>query len=81
MTATITVVWEDGRLIARCEENHTYGSNTVRWDEPITAKSDAHAIAAAVTEINGAEIIAVDHDGEYVHITVDNSTVPIVYPA
>ena len=76
-TKLITVTWDDdqgGRLIARCAEDHTLGSNTVRWPDPITAKSDGQAIAVAVTEINGAKIISVDHDGEYVHVIVDGST-------
>jgi len=70
---TITVTWDDehgGRLVAQCDENHTLSSNVVRWPEPITAKSDSWAIAHAVTEINHAEIAAVDHDSEYVHVHV-----------
>jgi hypothetical protein len=65
---TITVHWEDGKLYARCEDR-TLQSHVVEWD-PITASSDSHAIAIAVTEINGAEIYAVDHDGEFVHVHV-----------
>jgi hypothetical protein len=76
-TATIMVTWEEtdngGRLIARCDENPTLNSNTVKWDEPITASSDAHAIAHAVTSLTGVEIVSVDHDREYVHVTVDDS--------
>jgi hypothetical protein len=66
---TITVHWADGKLCAICDEDHTLQSNVVRWD-PITASSDSHAIAIAVTEINGAEIHSVDHDGEFVHVHV-----------
>jgi len=76
VTKTIVVRWENelgGRLIARCEEDHTLDSNTVRWADPITAKSDSWAIAHAVTEINGAEISGVDHDGDTVIVTVDGS--------
>lgn len=75
-TNTISVSWDSeggGRLIAKCNEDQTLGSNTVKWSEPITAKSDSWAIARAVTEINGAEIIGVDHDGDRVHVTVDGS--------
>ena len=75
-TATITVTWSEesgeGHLVAVCQENPTFSSSVVPWSEPITAKSDSWEIANAVTEINGAEIIAVDHDGEYVHVTVNN---------
>lgn len=71
---TITVTWSEesgeGRLIARCDEDHTLSSNVVRWDNPINSASDSWEIAYAVTEINGSEIISVDHDGEYVHVTV-----------
>jgi hypothetical protein len=75
-TKIITVTWtgdydDGGRLIARCDEDHTLNSDVVRWPEPINAGSDSWAIAEAVTEINGAKILAVDHDGEFVHVTVD----------
>jgi hypothetical protein len=66
---TITVHWEDGKLCARCDEDHTLNSHVVPWD-PIAESSDSHAIAIAVTEINGAEIYAVDHDGGFVHVHV-----------
>jgi hypothetical protein len=72
-TKTITVTWEDGKLVARCDEDHTLDSSVVEWDEPITASTDSWAVAHAVTEINHAEILAVDHDGKYIHITVDGS--------
>lgn len=74
-TKTITITYDagEGRLIARCDEDHTLSSNTVRWDEPITAASDSWAIAHAATEINGAAIKAVDHDGDTVHVTVDGA--------
>lgn len=78
-TATITVTWSEisgeGRLIARCDENPTYASNVVRWENPIDASTDSWAIANAVTSINGAEILAVDHERDTVLITVDNATV------
>jgi hypothetical protein len=73
-TKTITVTWEEidgvGRLIARCDEEPTLSSSVVRWDEPISARSYSGDIANAVTSINGAEIAAVDHDGEVVHVHV-----------
>jgi len=76
MTKTISVTWDestgDGRLHAVCPEDHTLDSNTVRWSEPITASSDSWSVAHAVTEINGARIVAVDHDGDCVHITVED---------
>lgn len=70
---TITVTWDDdngGRLVARCQEDSRLNSNVVKWSDPINSASDSWAIAHAVTEINGAEIVAVDHDGEFVHVTV-----------
>jgi hypothetical protein len=73
-TKTIHVNWEEidgvGRLIAKCDEEPTLSSSVVRWDEPISAKSYSGDIANAVTRINGAEIAAVDHDGESVHVHV-----------
>ena len=75
MTKTISVTWDEstgeGRLHAVCHEDHTLASNTVRWSEPITASTDAWSVAHAVTEINGARIVAVDHDSEHVHVTVE----------
>ncbi len=75
-TVDILVMWEaldegGGRLIAKCAEDTTLSSNTVLWPEPITAQTDSWAVAEAVTEINFAEIVAVDHDNEYIHVTVD----------
>lgn len=72
-TKTIVVVWENGKLIARCDEDHTLNSNVVKWNSPITAASDSHAIAHAVTEINGAKIISVDHDRDTVFVQVDGA--------
>ena len=72
-TKTITVTWEDGKLVAKCDEDHTLDSSVVEWDEPITASTDSWAVAHAIAEINHAEILAVDHDGEYIHVTVDGS--------
>jgi len=72
-THTITVTWQDGRLIARCPEDTTLSSNVVEWADPINDGTDAWDIANAVTEINHAEILAVDHDGKHVHIIVDGS--------
>lgn len=72
----ITVTWSEvngeGRLVARCDDDHTLSSNVVRWSEPINASSDSLAIAEAIAEINGARIVSVDHDNEYVHITVES---------
>lgn len=74
---TIEVTWSEdsgeGRLIARCNEDHTLSSAVVEWPEPITAASDSHAIANAVTEINGAEIVAVEHDKDVVLVTVNGN--------
>ncbi len=79
---TITVTWDEdregeGRLYARCDEDRTLSSDTVRWDEPITVQTDAWEIAFAVTEINGAEILSVDHDGDTVYVSVDGSVCEI----
>lgn len=79
---TITVTWDEdrqgeGRLYARCDEDRTLSSDTVRWDEPITVQTDAWEIAFAVTEINGAEILSVDHDGDTVCVSVDGSVCEI----
>jgi formaldehyde-activating enzyme involved in methanogenesis len=46
----------------------------VRWENPIDASTDSWAVAYAVTESNGAEIIAVDHDKDFVMITVNAET-------
>ena len=79
---TLTVTWDEdrggeGRLYARCDEDRTLSSDTVRWDEPITVQTDAWEIAFAVTEINGAEILSVDHDGDTVYVSVDGSVCEI----
>jgi hypothetical protein len=69
-TKTIEVTWEDGILVAVCHEDHTLSSSVVRWPEPISEDTYAQAISHAVTRINGAEIAAVDHDGDVVHVHV-----------
>jgi len=69
----ITVTWDEGKLIAKCDEDHTLDSSVVDWEDPITGSTDSWAVAHAVTEINGADILAVDHDGKFVHVTVDGS--------
>lgn len=72
-TKTIIVIWDDGKLIAKCDEDHTLNSNVIDWPEPIDAESDSWAIAHSITVINGAEIMAVDHDKEtvMVHVSAD----------
>jgi hypothetical protein len=65
---TYTVTWDDGELVAR---NHGDIIRRESWAEPISAKSDSHAIANAI--LGDKLIMAVDHDGEFVHVHVDNS--------
>lgn len=69
---TIQVTWDcdENRLECHCEEDSTLSSNTIRWVSPITGASDSWAIARAVTEINGAEIVAVDHDDQHIYVHV-----------
>lgn len=72
-TALIVVTYDDGRLVARCEDEHTLGSNTIRWADKITAVSDSRQIADVVAAMNGVAIVSVEHDKDTVYITVDNS--------
>ena len=62
-TKTYTVTWHDGRLVR--DDDRTI---VIDWDEPINASTDAYDVAIAVA--GDDKIIAVDHDGEYVHVTV-----------
>ena len=77
-THTIEVTWSEdtgqGRLHAHCQSEHTLSSNVVRWDTPINAGTDSWSVAYAVTEINGAEVIAVDHDKGTVFVHVNGDT-------
>jgi hypothetical protein len=45
-------------------------SSVVRWPEPISEDTYAHAISHAVTRINGAEIASVEHEGKCVTVRV-----------
>ena len=71
---TILVTWSQdtgyGHLEAQCDDDHTLSSNTVRWEHPINSGSDSWAIADAITEINGARVVAVDHDRDVVLVHV-----------
>lgn len=67
MTATITYSAADEKLIARDESGKIIA--TVDHDRPITASTDSHDIARMVFDAD--EIISVEHDGGYVHVTLD----------
>jgi len=67
MTATITYSAADEKLIARDESGKIIA--TVDHDQPITASSDSHEIAHMVFE--AGEILSVEHDGGFVHVTLD----------
>jgi hypothetical protein len=74
MSKMLTVTWDqedDGRLVAKCDEDHTLAS-VIKWPTPITPTSDSWAIACAVTEVNGAEILSVDHDRDTVFVIVSD---------
>lgn len=69
-TALVTVTHDagEGRLVARCDSDHTLNSDVIRWDSPITAKTDSWQIAYMVTEINGSVPVDVDHDGDTIFV-------------
>lgn len=51
----LVLSWQDGR------------KELVRWDEPITARTDSWTIANQFT----IKCVDTDHDGEYVHVSVE----------
>lgn len=66
MNATITYDSHNQQLVARLDDGQRIA---VDWDKPITAGSDSWDIAQAV--FSHDEIQAVEHDGEFVHVTLD----------
>jgi len=75
-TTTIYVVWEEnartgrGELHLICDEYADEFGGVIPFDDPITDGSDSHSIAALVSDFTGADVLAVDHDRDYIHLRV-----------
>lgn len=64
MTGTIT--WHDGTLTLT--DDDTGEKRTIEHDEPITAGTNSHEIAAKFGRFDW-----VDHDGEFIHVGMDGA--------
>ena len=69
---TIDAFTEGGILYARCDGRPDL-SCEIPWAEQITGSTDSLSVAAAVTSHLGLEqhqIVAVDHDGDFIFIHI-----------